>query len=216
MSPVSLAIKTVAVLDDSEDVRAAISEKLADDDYQPVSLTGPLATLDQLVQLLPSQAQAAVCDYQLSTHGNYATFNGAQFVSRCYQQRSLPCVLRTSYVTSKAEHIRVYRRYIPALIQPSEATSDAMAHGWETCLSEWHDRYRPGRKPWRTLVRIEEREEKEKRIYVVVPAWNPDEKICLLDSNLGSALPRAMAGARLFAQVNIGAESQEELYFVFE
>jgi hypothetical protein len=50
--------------------------------------------------------------------------------------------------------------------------------------------------------------------YVVIPGWNPKEKIRLSVKDLTEAMRRLLTpGRRFHAQVNLGAENYEELYF---
>ncbi len=68
---------------------------------------------------------------------------------------------------------------------------------------------------WRTLVRVTALvyEGPQPVIYVVVPAWDSEENIRLVDKVPAWFLPFVRPGLRFYAQVNIGAESQDELCF---
>jgi hypothetical protein len=70
----------------------------------------------------------------------------------------------------------------------------------------------PENRLWRTLVRVVWKEPAQ--FAVVLPAWNVDEEIVLpfqcLKPEVYSQLKE---GSRLHAQVNIGAENQDDLIF---
>jgi len=211
-------IEDVGVIDDSEDGRQTLSEELEDTDYdfRPLPFTGPFQNVDELFGALAQRTQAVICDHRLSTR-NFAPFTGAEVVSRCYREH-FPSVLTTTYsgIGVEIARIRLYRRYIPTLLTFSEATPDAIIKGWETCILEFRGHFRPSRKPWRTLVRVADKDDdyKEPILSVVIPAWNSDEKVSLLLSNVPDDLqPHMTPGARFYARVNIGAERQEDLYF---
>ena len=86
------------------------------------------------------------------------------------------------------------------------------------CVREIEGIINPSRKPWRTLIRIEEldtTDENHNRVYVVIPAWNPNQVINLsfnyLPDYIGQAINENVK--RLYAHVNIGAYNEIDLYF---
>jgi len=83
-------------------------------------------------------------------------------------------------------------------------------------LKSDENRYSPDRRPWRTLVRIEEvnRNSEKPMVYAVIPGWEPD-KVVRFPLVIFHQKQREIVvpGARFFAKVNIGASHHDELYF---
>jgi hypothetical protein len=112
--------------------------------------------------------------------------------------------------------MRLYRRYIPSVISPGELDPEAIVEGFKRCVQEINGDFLPSRKPWRTLIRVVEvgSNLEDKVFYVVLPAWNSTE-IIRLPFNLPPRefLEYVRVGSRFYAQVNIGAQDQNDLYF---
>jgi hypothetical protein len=70
------------------------------------------------------------------------------------------------------------------------------------------------RRPWRTIIQIEEVDFKIKTVDALVPGWNPDVKVRfpldLIDRYLHD---RVESGRHFFARVNTCAEREEDLFF---
>jgi hypothetical protein len=88
--------------------------------------------------------------------------------------------------------------------------------GFKQCLGEFENSYSSSRKPWRTIIKIEEIDRVSIRtmVYALVPAWNPRKivkfPLSLIPENLQKNLK---SEPHLFAKVNIGANHHDELYF---
>jgi hypothetical protein len=207
-------IEQVGVVDDSEDMRETIGDELRDADFIPRLFEGPFRTADQLVTTVMSGSQAVVCDHQLSPR-NFAPCSGAEAVAAWYD-RHFPSVLITRYSRSDIDQIRPYRRYIPVLLSPEEANPETISKGFEICFNEFHDRFLPSRRPWKTLLMIEDVDNSQRSplVYAVVPAWNSEVGVRFPLNIIGPPLREHVRPEEYFyAMVNIGAESQEELYF---
>jgi hypothetical protein len=110
--------------------------------------------------------------------------------------------------------MRSRRRFIPALLKPDELDPDNIARGFERCIQEFDGQYQPSRKPWRTLVRVEEVEPGEDYFYVIISGWNPRKKIRVSFDDLPNDIRSLVKLEKRFhAQVNVGAENHEDLYF---
>ena len=108
---------------------------------------------------------------------------------------------------------RDYLRYIPALLKTSSPEPSVFIDAWARCLRELRGDFHPSRRPWRTLVRVEEVD--NGYLYAIVPAWDVRKKIRIDSDGIPDELRRqAQPGKRFHAEVNIGAESHEELFFV--
>lgn len=207
-------IVNVGVIDDTPDVRATVSEELKEADFIPYDFAGPYQNTEQLVRELFARTDAAVCDLHLNQR-NYAPFSGAEVVHRCYLER-FPSVLVSRFTKADNDHIRRYRRWIPVALDYRDANPDSITNGFTICLREFKSEFVPSRRPWRTLIRVEDvdPESKPPMVFAIIPAWNPDEGVRFpLDIVPMEMRDNVQADVRIYAKVNIGAESQDELYF---
>lgn len=205
-------INRVLIVDDDQNLRQSYGYPIEDLGLEPVYETGPLRNLEESLAQLRGKADALVCDYHLRIK-NFSQFNGDQLVA-AFNRASLPALLCTTYTDSDLTVMRSKRRYIPTLLKPATYNPDTILHGFERCIHESEGVFDPSRRPWRTLVRIAEVEEKGRYFYVVVPGWNTDEKIRVYIDDVPKELRDQIQPHRRFhAQVNLGAEAPEELFF---
>lgn len=206
------SIHRVCIVDDDPNARIAYEYPVEDLSLQPVPVEGPLPALDLFIEQTLQGTDAAICDYRLGVR-SYANFDGAESVAMMYQNQ-FPSVLCTRWETASIDEMRRYRRYIPVLLRPDELNPDSLVQGFECCIEEFQGKFRPSRRPWRTLVRVEEVDYERSYLYIVIPGWDTNEviRLCLEDvpSDIRERIGRQM---RFHVQVNMGAESSEELYF---
>lgn len=206
-------IERISIIDDDEVARDSYGFSVEELGPMAVKESGPLRDLQGFLKQLHSQVDAVICDYHLRKIGHYATFDGDEVVVGCYKKR-LPAVLCTFYTDVDVDLLRSRRRYIPSLLKPDEFSPESVASGLERCFSEFSGRFQPSRKPWRTLVRVEEVERERGFFYVIVPGWNPRKKIRVSIEDLSDDIQRLVEPDKRFhAQVNVGAENHEDLYF---
>lgn len=209
-----IQFERVAVVDD--DLNGRNTYKLAIEDMAstPVIEDGPLTALEHYAPDLKSRVNAAFCDYHLKKHGNYSSFNGDELASRLYLLK-VPVVLCTRYTDWEASLLRRFRRNIPCVISYEQADPDTIVDAFAKCIGEFNDNFSVTRRPWRTLVRFEEIEPEGGYSYVVVPGWDSQKRIRLLNSDCpDNIIEQVKLGqVRCHAKVNIGAESDEDLYF---
>ena len=207
-------IERVAIVDDDASGRNTYKLAIEEMESLPVLEAGPLAALDKYAPELQTRVNAAFCDYHLKKHGNYATFNGDELASRLYQL-NIPVVLCTRYTDWEASLLRRCRRHIPCVISYEQADPDTIRHAFEMCIKEFKDDFAVPRRAWRTLVRFEEFDDEADYCYVVVPGWDAQKRIRLQNSDCPiEIIKNAKKGqARCHAYVNLGAESDEDLYF---
>jgi hypothetical protein len=208
-------INKVFVVDDNAYAREAMAECVIDASLKPIIIDESLPSMKVFIQKLIAEPDAAaIFDHHLMP-GNYAVFTGAEAVASLYQHR-FPALLVTAWSSADIDNIRRFRRFIPTLIQSGDAEADTITHGLQQCLQEFDGRYAPERKPWRTLVRVEDisRESKIALVNAVIPAWNPNQVVRfpldLVDRKYHEIVN---TGIRFFAQVNIGAVRQDDLFF---
>ncbi len=207
-------IERVEIVDDDPDARDAYRYNLDDMQLIPVLADKPkYNNLSQFVSTIRSEAHAAICDYHLSTR-NFATFNGGETVALLYKQK-FPAILCTRFYKSDLDSLRSLLPYIPVLLTPSELEPETIEQGFRKCIEEFTGQFRPSRQPWRTLIRVEEYDASRKIMHVVIPAWDTNQTVGLQIQDVSSEIQqRILDGHEHFhAQVNLGAETYEDLYF---
>ncbi|MEK7992530.1 MAG: hypothetical protein AAB403_01885 [Planctomycetota bacterium] len=206
-------LERIAIVDDDKSVRDTYETSVEELEVEAVNESGPLPSLDEFVNAAPARADAAVCDFKLRVK-NYANFDGAELVARWFD-RGFPALLCTKWDRASIDELRKYRSRIPVLVRPTDLDPERIVEGLTICIQELAGKHLSSRKSYRTLVRVEEvTADRSPYAYVVVPAWNPSEVVRLLMSDIpGSIQPRVKTDARLYAEVNLGAESYEDLFF---
>jgi hypothetical protein len=180
---------------------------------EPVPEAGPLASLEEFAGEAAKRTQGAVCDYQLGAR-NYAPFHGAALVAAWYEL-GYPALLCTKWEQAVIDEMRRFRPRIPVLIKPSELDPDRLVAGLEVCIRELRGERTSSRRVWRTLVRVEDvSPDRNMRAYVVLPAWDNERVVRIPVTDIPEAVrPAVKPDARLYAWVNLGAETNEELFF---
>lgn len=203
-------IESVMIIDDKADARESMSEVVQDADLNPVLLNRSIPTFSHLEKELQS-VDAAIFDHHLKI-GKYAGFNGAEAVSHLYE-KGFPALLITNFAEAELEKIRIFRSKIPVVISGSAPSPDAIKEGLSKCINEFSGVFSDDRKPWRTLVRVEEVHPESNSILVQVPGWSSE--IVKLDiENLPKNLQSSVKpDERYFAKVNVGAKHYQDLYF---
>jgi hypothetical protein len=206
------SIQRVAIIDDSVEARATYAYAMVDANVAPLDQPGPLPQLDDYVTSLARIADAALCDYHMAVH-DYSNFDGAKLAAACYQSR-FPVVLCTKWERAHLEHIRMYRRWIPSLLKPADLKPERFLAALDTVLEELNEGPRQERRPWHALVRVAEVDADAGRAYVQLPGWHSDEVIGLSIGALPAELQPLLAPeSRHHAEVNLGAEDADDLYF---
>ena len=209
----STTIERVSIVDDDERARESYGYALEELGLSPVKEKGPLRDMQEVLERLQTRVDAVICDYHLGKIGNYASFDGDEIVVKCYMN-SFPALLCTTYTDLDTYLMRSRKRFIPAILKPDQLDPDNIARGFERCVQEFNGHFQPSRRPWRTLVRVEEVEAEWEYFYVVISGWSSREKIRIsfddLPCNFRSLVK---AEKRFHAQVNVGAENHEDLYF---
>ena len=209
------SIHKVCLIDDDSDSRETLAFPVEELELEFELEEGPIEDMDIYVNDLYGRSQAAICDHHLKKKGKYSNYNGAELVFRLYQD-NFPAILCTSY-SDRIEELRRYRRNIPVLLNPSELNVDSVAHGLELCINEMRGDIREDRKPWRTLIRVQDLDTQvnPENPYVefVVPAWDHNYVVRVLLSDIpGSLQKKIEPDYRCYAKVNIGAESSDDLF----
>ena len=203
-------ISTIWVIDDDPNARDSYGFTLEDMGLEARPVTdlqdGTLAALRQSV----GSTGAVLCDYHLKKR-DYSRHNGDYVVARCFQ-KGIPGVLCTSIHGAPIN--RQDLRYIPGWLKTSPMNETNLRGALEHCIEELTIGYRPSRRPWRTLVRVDNMDEERRGLTVVVPAWSTRTKIQLHFDDIPENIHElAEPDRRFHAHVNIGAEDSRDLYF---
>lgn len=207
-----MGIERIAIVDDNEVSRTeSIFYSVEDAGFEPVPIDGPLQ-LDSIVATLSKQADAVICDHQLRQSGDYADFNGVLAVSALYEAK-IPAILCTSWANAVPEEFRPHRRSVPVLISSDQISPETIKLSIDLCLREFSDVFTTERKPHRTLVRVEDKN--DETIFVVVPGWHPTEVVNVSRKDMPDFILKEVEkdNTRFHAVVNIGAEDHSDLYF---
>jgi len=209
-----MTIDRISIIDDDEDAREGYEAPVAELGAEALLESGPIRDIAEFVGRFDQRANAAICDYHLRKKGDYARFNGDVLAAELYKHKT-PAVLCTSF--EPMDLLRRTRRYIPVLLKVDELDPDNIVHGFERCIEEFGGHFRPDRKSWRTLIRVEDIEREGPDggyFYVVLPGWNQRTKIRIRFEDVPDEIqPLVEVDRRFHAQVNVGAEQHEDLYF---
>jgi len=216
--PIQILARTISrmsVVDDQEQVRAVYEFVLDDLKVEAVSEAGPFQSLAKCVEDIRKRSDAAICDLNLKVR-DYSTFNGAELVAAFYKT-AFPAVLCTKWYSASIDEMRPFRRFIPSLVEPEKLDTTSITAGIESCIREFEGKFLAARRPWRTLVRVEDIRpvgQGANFLFVIVPAWNSNQVVKLPAEIVPAPILKELkAGVRLHAKVNLGANSNEELFF---
>lgn len=214
-------IERVCLIDDKADVRTMFRYLVEDLSLIPNEVVGPIGDFDNLIATFDASHDAVICDFQL-TAANYAYRTGDWLVSSLYQKR-IPALLCTRWAGSGLpDEVRFRRRQIPVVLRPNELDPDSIKGAFQVCAEEFSGKYSKIRKPWRALIRIEGAEANGPnhfRLAIVIPSWDPNVGLSFVVPHgaslvLSDIAKRAARGeiVRAFAQVNLGADSDTDVY----
>jgi len=206
---------TIAVVDDNAQAAEAVSYTLEDAGFTPWIFPGKGGTVENAVDKIKENAQAAICDHRLSTLG-FANFDGAELAARLISE-DVPAILISQFVDlDHGVSIRRWRAKVPSLLTRDECRPETIKDALELCRREMKGEIVSGRRKHRTLVRIADKqnEGEEQVIDAIIPAWNRLRAVrfpvTLIPPQLHELLEK---GAYLIAYVNLAATRPEDLYF---
>lgn len=203
-------IKRAVIVDDDSDARDSYEYLIEDMNLAPFKVeevhNGNLQSF--LDEIQPSDV--VLCDFHLKKH-DYAQHNGDWVMRQCFR-KGIPGALCTSI--HEAPIRRDHLRYIPGLLRKVDPSPDELRLAWTKCIQELAGERQPSRRPWRTLVRVDDVDEEHQCFYAVVPAWNTREKIRIDLDNLPENIRSLVKpDHRFHALVNTGATKSADLYF---
>lgn len=208
-------IERMSVIDDDATNRDGYSLFVEELSVQPLSENGPFSSVAECVTRVLESAHAAISDFKLRVK-NYATFNGAELVASLYERR-VPAILCTRFEWADIDQIRPYRARIPSLLRPDELDAESLELALGKCIEEFRSEFAQTRRPWKALVRIEDIHAEPGQgtsVDVCVPSWNNNVMIRLREPELPAWMQGCLRqNERVYADVNLGAERPEDLYF---
>ena len=204
-------VESIAIIDDQANARQSMSEIVKDAELNPYLVENRLDSITELVGLFPQKVQALILDYNLGV-SNYAPFNGAEAIAELYKNR-IPALLVTNYSEAEVDHFRIYRNHIPVIYNSGDFNPENIEEGIRIFLDEVNEQYSQSRKPFRTFFRIVELDRSRQFVFVIIPSWDPFRTVRVPYEVFGKLQSKIEKNSRFFAQINIGAENHDELYF---
>ena len=202
-------IERAFIVDDEPEARDAYEYVMEDMDIRPYQVTEELSDLGSFISSIAS-ADVVLCDFHLKKH-SYAPYDGDKLVADFFQA-GVPAALCTSI--AEAPIRRDHLRYIPGLVRTSSPKPAELLLAWERCLQELAGQLEPERRPWRTLVRVDDIDQERHCFYAVVPSWDVRTKVRIDNDNLPHDLRDLIEpGRRFHALVNTGSDSPRDLFF---
>ena len=214
----------VAIVDDvtsSATIVAGIAEEAG---LKPIVISegdGIFSAADQLrFRIQTDGCQAVICDHRLSQRP-FASFTGAELLSLLYRKRIPGLLLSTFAVIDADSSIRLHKAFIPSVLGRQDLDPNQVVEGLRRCDAELQGQVQPDRVPWRTLVRIlgVATEGEIPLVEAILHTWKAETAVRFpLDAIEDAKIRETVSTSsdeelRLFAQVNVGCDSESELFF---
>lgn len=187
--------------------------------FHTVQLSGKIAdtfeNLDEMARRIAEQAQAAICTHRLSMLDG-KELCGAQLVAFLYDLK-IPALLVTQYSDiDKHMSIRKWKDKVPIVLHPREFEFETVQEYLEECAMELQGQPPEHRIPYRVLLLVHNVESagEETAVDVEVGCWDHYHIVRLPLSLIPEHIRADIrCGTWLYADVNIKARYQEDLYF---
>jgi hypothetical protein len=211
-----IATPTIVIIDDDAASRATYAASARIAGFKPYCCEQRFRRVEEVLdEAREHRARFALCDHRL-TEGRYARgFTGAEAVARFYDA-GIAAVLVTSYLRSDVETtIRPFRRKIPRLL-PS-ISPDSLRDALEACSAEVVEHEIPmERRGCRAVLTVKELASRGSLtvVKVRITQWSTTELAGFPLSMVPSEIRNDVkVGSFLFATVNTGANSADDLFF---
>lgn len=204
----------VTVIDDDADGRDDLMDQLRDLDFEPSAVTGHFGKdIDRLLSEVWAQSPAfVICDHKLQPQ-NLASFHGLDVVRRLVEMKTAAMLL-TMYQSTDRLELRAHRHAVPIIMGRDAFDPEAISSYADICFREIAADPVDERRPHRTLIRVDWIDETTGNIDAMVVHWSPDRAVILPSTCVDEAIrSKIVPGAFLMADVNIGAQTEDELYF---
>jgi hypothetical protein len=204
----------IAVIDDRETDAELIGLLLEDAGRTPIIVSGHYDSVGALVADVKARSEYAVCDHRLRPYG-MGDFDGAEVVAALVAE-GFPAILITQFADDADLSIRRWRDKVPVLLRRDDASASALIAGIKRTESELLGEVPADRRPWRTLIRVEDvvEEAGTPALRVVIPGWDPNQTVTMPASMVPDDIRGTIQpGGYMFAKVNVGAVRSEDLFF---
>jgi hypothetical protein len=166
-----------------------------------------------LSQVKGHDSSFVICDHKLQPKG-FASFYGADVVKRLIHERR-PAMLLTMYQSTQRLELRASRHELPVVMGRDVFRPEAVKEYFEICDREIAADPIDERKPHRALIRVDDVRSSNKHIDVVIPSWSPERAITIPSECIDpKIISQVRPGTYLLGDVNIGAQSEDDLFFV--
>lgn len=212
----------VAVIDDDLDQAKTVRFQLEDIGIESmVADLDDVARIDDAVDWIQANAQAVICDVQLSNLHAGVQYNGAQLLSRVIGDHRIPGVLTTGFKDDVGMLVRPHRPHIPVLVSRDETEDpDILIDGVVLCRAEIEHGRAEIRQTKRTALFVEKASQHADGVAfdARVGGWSRRLSMrfpaVMLGCRYGELeLAQAAVGKVFFAKVNLAATSETELFF---
>ncbi len=205
----------IAIIDDEDDDGQIPEWEIEAAGFVPFYIEQHFQNLEELAEFIKAEAVGAVCTHRLSNYG-FSDFYGAKLVASLYDLK-VPALLITRYADiDKHVSIRKWRTKVPVLLSLDEVNAQSIKRGMGKCVAELKGEVPSSRKPYRTLLAITNISTvaNERVVDAVIPGWNPRIAVRFPVSLIPAEFHELLApDVAFFAQINIGAEKADDLYF---
>lgn len=210
------SIQTIAIIDNQSASERDIPYWEAEiAGFKTISVPATLKSMPEVIAFIQNHAQAAICTHRLAHRGD-TYFYGAELVAALYDLK-IPSLLVTQYTDIDIHTtIRKWRAKIPVILHLRELSSVTVTEYLKVCLDELRGEIPASRKPYRVMLNIVDVQEVagEKVIDATIGRWDQYQVVRFPISLVPQALHTQMQPeAWLFADVNVGANYHDELYF---
>lgn len=204
----------VTVIDDDEDGCEGLMDTLRDFRFEPSTVTGSFGNrLGDLIAAIEAQTPSfVICDNRLQAR-QMAEFLGVAVVKELVA-RHRPAMLLTMYGSSDRLKLRRSRFEVPVIVDRDAFEAARLNEYYEVCRREIAADPVDERKPYRTLIRIDDIARAERQIDVIIPGWRPNHAVPIPFECVADELHNVIArGTYLLGDVNIGSHDEAGLYF---
>jgi len=213
----------VAIIDDNP--RDAVATQLTVEDAEltpwlverdpAIQRFGKETGMKRIARRILERAEAAVCDHRLRP-GGFAPFDGAELVAFLIS-KSLPAILISQFVDQDYDvSIRHWRAMLPSVLSRDEFRVDTFKAALEVCRNEIRGIFTPQRRRHRVLIRVVDiqNEANQKVVDAIIPSWSRKTAVRFPSVIVPQRLhQRLVINGYLIAQVNLGANRPEDLFF---
>jgi len=206
----------IAVIDDDESGRGDLMDELREYDFDPLAIIGPFGRdVDRLIsEIERHNPDFVICDHKLQPRG-LASFYGLEVVKRLINARR-PAMLLTMFQSSDRLALREARYAVPVIMGRDAFQPTAVRDYANVCIREIAHDPVDERKPHRVLLRIDyvDPSSSSNQFEAIIPSWSPDHAVAIPETCIDPNIIRRIAsGTYLLGEVNIGARSEDDLFF---